>query len=124
MAGIYEFKVWAKGKGALILQTETLRRRGDLTTPWAEYSLTFEQPKAGAVDLMILADGNAQVDDASLSPASAEKQAAWKEQEKARAKYGFVPEYFAAQSPQPGILTNQPERFKTGRSLARESSLL
>ena len=120
VAGIYEFKVWAKGKGALILQTETLRRRGDLTTPWAEYSLTFEQPKAGAVDLMILADGNAQVDDASLSPASAERQAAWKEQEKARAKYGFVPEYFAAQSPQPGAPDKPAGTFQDGPVTWRE----
>jgi hypothetical protein len=119
-AGLYEFKVWAKGEGVLILKTETLRRRGDLTKSWAEYSLTFEQPKAGPADLTILADGNAQVDDASLSPASTERQAAWKEQEKARAEYGFVPEYFVAQSPQPGAATKPAGTFQDGPVAWRE----
>ena len=31
----------------LVLRSDTLRRRGDLTKEWAEYSLTFEQAKPG-----------------------------------------------------------------------------
>ena len=113
-AGIYEFKLWAKGKGVLALKTDTLRRRGDLTKEWVAYSVTFEQAKAGPADLAILVSGHAQVDDASLAPASAEKRAAWKEREKAQAEYGFVPEHFAAQSPQPGAPVEPTGAFQGG----------
>ena len=90
-------------------------RRGDLTKPWAEYSLTFEQSKTGPADLMILADGNAQVDDASLSPASAEPQAAWKEQEKARAKYGLCRSIAASRRSPAGL----PNRGNVSRRAGR-----
>ena len=98
----------------LVLKTDTLRRRGDLTRDWAEYSLTFEQTRAGPADLTILVIGNAQVDDVLLASASAERQAAWKEQEKARAEYGFVPEYFSEQLPQPGAAVKPAGTFQGG----------
>ena len=128
-AGIFEFKVWAKGEGVLVLKSDTLQRRGDLMKQWAEYSLTFEQAKTGPADLAILVDGktwrggNTQVDDATLVPASAERQAAWKGQEKARAEYGFVPEYFTAQLPQPGAIGKPAGTFQGGPVVWREKAM-
>ena len=61
-----------------------------------------------------------QVDDASLASASAEQQAAWKEQEKARLEYGFVPEYLSAQSPQPGAPVKPAGTFQGGPVTWRE----
>ena len=101
--GLYELRVWAKGKGFIMLAADRTRRRGALTDRWAAYSLAFEQAQPGSKSLTILADKDAQVDDASLTPLPAPRVAAWRKQEQARARYGFVPDGLSAQSPQPGV---------------------
>ena len=113
-AGVYEFTVWGKGDGLLVLTAGNLRRKGDLGKEWAQYSLTFSVAQAGPVDLTLLATHNASVDDAALSPASPERLAAWQKQETARAEYGFVPDYLSAQAPQPGAPVAPAGAFQPG----------
>lgn len=126
-AGVYEFKVWAKGDGVLTLSAGNLRRRGDLGKDWAQYSVTFAQTQPGSVDLTIIAGGNApwsfastQVDEASLAAASPERVATWQKQEQARAECGFVPPYFSAQLPQPGAPVIPAGDFQAGPVTWRE----
>ncbi len=119
-AGLYELKVWAKGDGLLILSAGSLRRRGDLGKDWAQYSLTFATAQAGPVDLTIMTNRSASVDEASLAAASPERAAVWEKQEAARAEYGFVPEYLSAQLPQPGAPTVPAGDFRPGPVTFRE----
>ena len=118
-AGVYEFKVWAKGDGYLVLSAGNLRRRGDLGKDWAHYTLIFAQDKPGPVDLTIMANRSAMVDDATLAPAPPERAAAWQRQEAARGQYGFVPDYLSAQVPQAGFPLPTGE-FKAGPVTFRE----
>ncbi len=119
-AGMHELKVCAKGDGLVILSAGSLRRRGNLGKDWAQYSLTFEAAQAGPVDLTILANCSASVDDASLAPASPERLTAWQRQETARAEYGFVPDYLSAQLPQPGAPAIPAGDFQAGPVTFRE----
>jgi len=118
--GVYEFKVWAKGKGLIVLAADRRRRRGDLTDDWARYSLAFEQRQNGPRELTIVATSEAQVDDASLDPLSGARLKAWKKQEEARKRYGFVPDGVSAQLPQPGAPQKPTEGFVDGPVKWRE----
>jgi hypothetical protein len=113
--GVYDLRVWAQGDGSLTLVAGHDRRRGVLGKTWAQYSLTFAVPAAGAVDLTILTDSKASVDDVTLEPLTGDRLAAWQKQEAARAEYGFVPEYLSAQLPQPGAPGPPTGGFETGR---------
>ena len=118
--GVYTFAGWARGEGVLARSAGSSRRRGDLTKEWAPYSITFAQAQEGPAELTILANSDAQVDDASLAPIVGERLAAWEAQEKARAEYGFVPEYLSTQLPQPGAPQKPAGAFQGGPLTFRE----
>ena len=122
-SGIYEFTIWAKGDGAIVLKTEILRRRGDLGREWAKYSLTFEQAE-GRPGQYRHSDrqhcpGGRRIADAGFGPTPGRLAGTGK----ARAEYGFVPEYFAAQSPQPGAPAKPAGTFQGGPVAWREKAV-
>ena len=108
-----------------MLRAVGTRRRGNLTKNWAEYSVTFQQAKAGHADLDVLVSITGDIDDASLQKASQDIEQVWKEQDKTRLVYGFLPEHSRAQSPQPGATWKTSETVQSGPSrIARKDRLL
>ncbi len=101
--GLYEFTVWASGRGRLqmIVKNIASRKFTVAENGWNQYSLIFELPEPTECTVALEVTGDAFLDDISLMPADADRIEAWKKQTKMMEQFAFIPSGYSAQRPEP-----------------------
>ncbi len=121
--GLYEFCVWAKGQGDLVLRCGPSGRNQPLGADWAFYGYLFDA-KEGESLLTIGVVGEsvhnpfAVISSPELKPASEEQKAAWAKQEDSFRQFGFYTS--SAQRPAPGV---KREKEREARSLEKMNDM-